>query len=102
MYRTESADQQQIDLYASDKLSRTKAAKRISVILALLALYVLWGSTYLAMRITLESVPAFMMAGIRYIVAGAILYSCLRLRHVPAPTYSQWLGSALVGTLLLV
>jgi drug/metabolite transporter (DMT)-like permease len=104
MYRTEATaqPQQNTDQLANYIPSQSKATNRAGIVLALLALYVIWGSTYLGMRIALESMPAFMMAGIRFIVAGGTLYGFLRLRHVPSPTRSQWLGAALVGTLMLV
>jgi drug/metabolite transporter (DMT)-like permease len=101
MYRTEAAEQRQTDQHAHYVASQSKVADRVGIVLAILALYIIWGSTYLAMRITLESVPAFMMAGIRFTVAGIVLYSFLRLRHAPSPTRSQWLGAALVGILLI-
>lgn len=70
--------------------------------LALLALYVIWGSTYLAMRYAVEGFPPFMMAGIRFVLAGGLLYLYLRLRGTPAPTRAQGASCALVGTLLLL
>src|SRR6266702_4946019 len=75
---------------------------RITIILAILALYLIWGSTYLGMRIAEESFPAFLMSGIRFVAAGGILYIFLRLRHVPSPSRAQWGGSAIVGLLLVV
>ncbi len=69
---------------------------------ALLAVYVIWGSTYLAIRIALEGFPPFLMAGIRFVVAGAVLFAVLWLRGAPAPTPRQWGGAALVGGLLLL
>ncbi|MEK7276386.1 MAG: drug/metabolite exporter YedA [Chloroflexota bacterium] len=69
--------------------------------LALLAVYLIWGSTYLAIRIALESFPPFLLAGLRNLTAGIILYAFLRARGAPPPTRAQWIGSALVGGLLL-
>lgn len=74
---------------------------RIGIALALLALYLIWGSTYLAMRYALEGFPPFLMGGIRFILAGSLLYIFLRIRGLPRPDRSQWAGSALVGILLL-
>ncbi|RBC45107.1 multidrug transporter, partial [Xanthomonas oryzae pv. oryzae] len=58
------------------------------VVLAVLLVYVVWGSTYLAIRVALESgaQPLTMVSGIRFIVAGSVLYSVLRWRSVAAPT----------------
>jgi len=75
---------------------------RLVVATALLAVYVVWGSTYLAIRIALEGFPPFLMAGVRFVVAGAALFAFLRLRGVPAPSGRQWLGAAAVGALLLL
>lgn len=81
----------------------TKAGRfdRFAIILSLLSVYVIWGSTYLAMRIAISSVPPFLMAGIRFLIAGTILYVILRLRGTPAPTKAQWIGAAITGALLL-
>jgi drug/metabolite transporter (DMT)-like permease len=75
---------------------------RFGVLLALLALYTLWGGTYLGMKIGLEAFPPFLMAGIRFLIAGVILYPFLRVRGKPAPNRSQWIGATLVGGLLLM
>lgn len=68
---------------------------------ALLAVYLVWGSTYWALRVALESLPPFLLAGSRFVVAGGALYAVLRLRGVPAPRAAEWRGAALIGLLLL-
>jgi len=70
--------------------------------LALLSIYILWGSTYLAIRFAVESLPPFLMAGTRFLVAGGILYAVLRLRGTPAPRPSTWKPTAIMGLLLLL
>ncbi|XYH94262.1 drug/metabolite exporter YedA [Sorangium sp. So ce1128] len=72
------------------------------VLLSLAALYVVWGSTYLAVSVALETLPPFLLAGVRFVTAGALLYGALRLRGVPRPTLRQWGAAAKVGVLLLV
>lgn len=72
------------------------------VVVALLAVYLVWGSTYLAIRVALEGLPPFLMAGLRFLVAGGVLYLVLRLRGAPAPRRTQWGGAAVVGGLLLL
>jgi drug/metabolite transporter (DMT)-like permease len=72
------------------------------VILALAAVYLIWGSTYLAIRVALQDLPPFLLAASRILVAGVLLYAALRLRGAPAPTAREWRDSAVVGTLLLV
>jgi drug/metabolite transporter (DMT)-like permease len=74
---------------------------RFGVALALLSLYFIWGSTYLGIRIAIESIPPLLMIGVRFLVAGGILYLVLRVRGVPSPKRSQWMGSAAVGVLLI-
>jgi drug/metabolite transporter (DMT)-like permease len=72
------------------------------VVLAFLAVYVIWGSTYLAIRIAIESLPPLLMAGVRFIVAGGILYLWARARGVPAPRRVQWRSAAVIGGFLLL
>jgi drug/metabolite transporter (DMT)-like permease len=73
----------------------------LGIVLALLALYLIWGSTYLGIRIAIESIPPLLMMGIRFIIAGGVLYLFLRIRGVATPNRSQWLGSTAVGILLI-
>jgi len=70
------------------------------VLLALLALYLIWGSTYLAIRIALGGFPPLLMAGSRFLLAGGALYLVLRARGAARPTARQWRAGAVVGTLL--
>jgi drug/metabolite transporter (DMT)-like permease len=73
----------------------------LGVVFSLFALYVIWGSTYLVIRFALESFPPFLMAGVRFLIAGGVLYLFLRTRGVPNPTKAQWAGAGVVGCLLL-
>ena len=59
------------------------------VILALASVYLVWGSTYLAIRIGLEGFPPFLMGGLRFIAAGSAFYAFLRWRGHAAPTVAQ-------------
>ncbi|TCV95992.1 drug/metabolite transporter (DMT)-like permease [Luteibacter rhizovicinus] len=77
------------------------ADPRWMVPLALFALYVIWGSTYLAIRYALASYPPFLLAGVRFTVAGLLLFAVLRLRGAPLPTARQWRNAAVTGVLLL-
>jgi drug/metabolite transporter (DMT)-like permease len=73
------------------------------ILFCLFALYIIWGSTYLAIRWSLQGgFPPLMMGGIRFTLAGVILYAVLRLRGMPAPTRPQWMAGAFTGLLLLV
>jgi drug/metabolite transporter (DMT)-like permease len=90
------------------KISKTVLAnsatlrERLLIILSLLSLYFIWGGTYLAMRIGLQGFPPFILAGVRQLTAGVILYVFLRLRKHASPTRKQWLTAIIVGGLLLV
>jgi len=70
--------------------------------IALLILYLAWGSTYLAIHFAVQSITPFFMTGIRFLVAGIILYGWRRLAGDPAPTFTQWRSGLLIGSLLLV
>lgn len=72
-----------------------------SVWLGMLSIYLVWGSTYLAIRFAVETIPPFLMAGVRNFTAGVILYAFMRLRGVHAPTRINWRSAAIVGLLLL-
>lgn len=75
---------------------------RGALIASLVAVYLIWGSTYLAIRWALEGgLPPFLMSGARFIVAGSVLFTVLWLRGAPVPAPRQWGSAALVGTLLL-
>ncbi|HEY6284535.1 MAG TPA: drug/metabolite exporter YedA [Ktedonobacteraceae bacterium] len=76
--------------------------KRLLIILSLLSLYFIWGGTYLAMRIALHGFPPFILAGVRQLTAGIILFLFLRLRKHESPTRKQWVTAIIVGGLLLV
>jgi len=69
---------------------------------ALLAVYLVWGSTYLAIRFAIVSLPTFSMAGARYLIAGALLYGWGRLRGGKRPEARSLLPIAVIGALLLV
>lgn len=75
--------------------------ERVLIPLALFALYVIWGSTYLAIRFALASYPPFLLAGVRFLGAGTLLFGFLRVRGMAAPTARQWRNAAFTGVLLL-
>ena len=69
---------------------------------ALVVVYLVWGSTYFVMRVAMKMLDPFLMCGLRFVTAGALLLVFLRLRGTPLPNARQWLASAIVGALLLV
>ena len=75
---------------------------RAKLIAAFAAVYVLWGSTYLAIRFGVETIPPFMMAGTRFVFAGLLLYVWARFRGAKRPSWREWRSAAIVGMLLLL
>lgn len=69
---------------------------------ALLAVYIIWGSTYLAIRFAVSALPPLLMSGVRFLLAGIGLFIVLRLRGAPAPNMRQWGGAATLGLFLLL
>lgn len=78
------------------------AALKFRVILALAAVYIIWGSTYLAIRYSLTDFPPFIMAGSRFVIAGLVLGAFALLRGSALPTKRQWRNSFFLGFLLFV
>ncbi|MGH9465145.1 MAG: drug/metabolite exporter YedA [Thermoanaerobaculia bacterium] len=67
----------------------------------LASIYLIWGSTYVAIRFAIESLPGFLMAGARFVVAGALLYAWARWRGAPRPRLVEWRWATAIGALLL-
>lgn len=72
------------------------------LILAFFLLYFIWGSTYLAIRFAIETMPPFLMAGTRFLLAGTLMYMFMRFRGVANPTYQQWLQLGIIGSFLFL
>ncbi|MBW4082759.1 EamA family transporter [Paenibacillus sp. S150] len=70
--------------------------------IALLSVYLFWGGTYAGMKVAIETMPPFLMAGVRFFTAGAVLYVISRLSGAKRPAGHQWRSSAIVGALLLL
>jgi drug/metabolite transporter (DMT)-like permease len=77
-------------------------AERFELVLAFAAIYVIWGSTYLAIRFAIETIPPLMMAAVRFLIAGSLLYAWVRARGIAAPTRDEWRATAIVGGLMLL
>src|ERR1041384_3212178 len=78
------------------------APKRIWIVLAFAALYLIWGSTYLGILFAIQSIPPFLMAGARFFLAGAIMYAVARWQGAPQPTAITWKNSLIIGACLLL
>jgi drug/metabolite transporter (DMT)-like permease len=86
----------------SAALTATAASSsRSRIIAAFAAVYIVWGSTYLAIRYAVQTMPPFLMAGARFVVSGAILYAWSRKQGAPAPTSRQWRDASITGVLML-
>jgi drug/metabolite transporter (DMT)-like permease len=70
--------------------------------LALIALYIVWGSTYLGIKFAIETIPPFFHAGVRFLISGLILVIWQRSAGQSMPTRKQWISTAIIGTLLLL
>jgi len=68
----------------------------------MISVYIIWGSTYLAIRFAIETIPPFLMAGVRFLIAGGILFGIRRCCGDAAPSYSEWRSAAIIGIFLLV
>ncbi len=79
-----------------------KGASQASIWTAMIAVYLVWGSTYLAIRYAVATMPPFLMVAIRFLVAGGILFLFRRARGDQAPTRVEWRSAAIIGFLLLV
>ena len=77
------------------------AESRAKIAAAYAAIYVIWGSTFLGIRYAIETMPPFLMAGTRFVIAGAMLYAWAAIREGARPTWRQWVNAAIVGALLL-
>lgn len=74
----------------------------LSVWLALAAVYVIWGSTYLAIRFAIETIPPFLMAGARFVVSGLLLYGFMRWKGEARPKPIHWRSAAFIGFFLIL
>jgi len=95
---------------ASPKLSMLEtyakpedSSLKLKIILAFASVYLIWGSTYLAILFAVKTMPPFLMAGLRFLIAGAMMYAWVRWRGAARPTsWIHWRSAAIVGGLLLL
>lgn len=72
------------------------------VLLAFATIYFVWGSTFLAIRVGVQEVPPFLLAGMRFLLAGAVLYAWMRSRGTASPTAREWGSATLLAILIFV
>lgn len=82
--------------------SRPDRPPAILLLLAFGCVYFIWGGTFLAMRFAIETIPPFIMAGCRFLSAGAVLYAALRLSGTAPPARPQWPPAIVTGAMLLL
>src|SRR5881409_2600097 len=78
------------------------APKRSLVIIAFAALYLIWGSTYLGIRFSIETIPPFLMAGARFVLAGLIMYAIAWSQGISKSNWANWRTSLIIGACLLL
>src|SRR5881392_3176818 len=82
--------------------SSMAAPKKTIVIIAFAALYVIWGSTYLGIRFSIETIPPFLMAGARFVLAGMIMYAVAWSQGIGESNWRNWRTSLIIGACLLL
>jgi drug/metabolite transporter (DMT)-like permease len=82
--------------------TRTASAPTSHLVVAFAAIYLVWGSTYLGMAIAIETMPPFLMAAVRFLIAGALLIAVRRWLGDALPDRRQWGSAAIVGSLLFL
>ena len=86
----------------SDRSAETGRPPLPRLVAAFAAVYVLWGSTYLGIRISMETLPPFFTQGVRFLTAGAVMYAWARRKGAAPPSRREWAGGAVAGVLLFV
>ena len=74
----------------------------LKIAIAFAAIYIIWGTTYLAIRLAVETIPPFFMAATRFIIAGVITFLILRARGIPIPKRIHWQSAAIIGAFMIV
>jgi drug/metabolite transporter (DMT)-like permease len=72
------------------------------VLLAFAIIYLVWGSTFLAIRVGVREVPPFLLAGMRFLIAGVVLYAWMRLKGTPTPAFREWCSASVLAVLIFV
>lgn len=80
----------------------TDQRRFLLILLSLATVYVIWSSTYLAIKFAIAGFPPLLMSGLRNLIAGLILFALLRLFKAPFPTRQEWRGAAIVSSFLLL
>jgi drug/metabolite transporter (DMT)-like permease len=82
--------------------SKNDTSPRWLILSAFAAVYIIWGSTYLGIKYAIETLPPFLMSGIRFLMAGSLLYGWALYQKTPAPEPIHWKNSFIIGAFLLL
>lgn len=83
-------------------METTRRLHRLKTLLAFAIIYFVWGSTFLAIRVGVDEVPPFLLAGIRFSAAGIVLYIWMRARGTASPAFREWASASLLAVLIFV
>lgn len=83
-------------------MDTTSRPAKWKILLAFSIIYFVWGSTFLAIRIGVREVPPFLLAGLRFLSAGMILYAWMRIRGVHPPNRREWVSASLLAIVIFV
>ena len=83
-------------------MEATSQPRAWKVLLAFAIIYFVWGSTFLAIRVGVREVPPFLLAGMRFLIAGIVLYGWMRAMGTPSPTAREWRSASLLAILIFV
>ena len=83
-------------------MEATPRPHRWKTVLAFAIIYLVWGSTFLAIRVGVKEVPPFLLAGMRFSVAGLVLYVWMRAQGTPSPTRREWFAASFLAVLIFV
>ena len=86
----------------AQQIDKAAESLKIRTILAFFAIYILWGTTFLAIRIAVEELPPLFAAGARFFIAGVVLYAFMRIKGDTAPTAKQWQSLTIMALLMFV
>ena len=83
-------------------MGTTSKPQTWKLLLAFAVIYFVWGSTYLAIRIGVREVPPFLLAGVRFLIAGAVVYGWMRVKGTPSPSPREWGAASALAVLFFV
>ena len=83
-------------------MEATSAPRAWKLLLAFAIIYLVWGSTFLAIRVGVREVPPFLLAGLRFLIAGLVLFLWMRAKGTVSPTARQWFSATLLAVLIFV